>query len=171
MHAMGSGSVDLAALPMLVLPVMAAGAALAREKRSARAATAGGGWLWVLGAAAVVAAVVHAIVAPEQFGESVLYGTFFLVTTVAGLGYAVAVLTTPTRPLLVTGLVANAGIVALWLFTRVVEVPVGPSAGEREAFGALDVVASGAELLCVVAAVSLLRAAASRQVSAQPAQC
>jgi hypothetical protein len=113
--------------------------------------------VWVLAAATLVAAVVHAIVAPEHFGESALYGTFFLATTVAGLAYAVVVLAKPVWPVLIAGVVANIAIVALWLFTRLIEVPVGPGAGEKEAFGVLDVVASSAELMCVVAAISLLR--------------
>ena len=83
---------------MLLLPLVAAGIALARERRSSgRAATSRAGWLWVLATASVVAAVVHAMVAPEHFGESGLYGTFFVATTVAGLAYAVAVLAKPVR--------------------------------------------------------------------------
>ena len=144
---------------MLLLPLLAAGIALARERRSSgRAATSRAGWLWVLATASVVAAVVHATVAPEHFAESALYGTFFLATTVAGFAYAVLVLAKPSRPVLLVGVAANAAIVALWLITRLVEVPVGPGAGEREAFGVMDVVASSAEVLCVVAAMTLLRA-------------
>jgi len=125
----------------------------------------------VLALASVVAAVVHAMIIREHFAESALYGSFFLGTAVAGLGYAVVVLLRETRPVLLVGLVANASIVALWLFTQLVEVPVGPGMGKTEAFGRLDVIASGAEVLCVVAAISLLRATSSRQVPAQPPQC
>ena len=110
----------------------------------------------ILALASVAAAVVHAMVAPEHLRESVLYGAFFLGTTAAGLGYAAVVLTRPTTPVLVTGLVANVSVIALWLFTRLVEVPVGPMAGETEAFGRLDVMASSAELLCVLACAACL---------------
>jgi hypothetical protein len=109
--------------------------------------------------ASVVAAIVHGAVAPEHFEESPIYGGFFLATTVAGLGYAVWVLSRPARWLYAAAIVANASIVALWLTTRLVEVPVGPGAGETEPFGSLDIIASSAEALCVVAAVVLLRTA------------
>ena len=172
MHAMGSAG-HLAHLPMLVVPALAGGAALARERRlvtPALSEPARGRWLWLLVTASAVAAVVHAMVAPEHFEESPLYGGFFLATTVAGLGYAVWVLSRPARWLYVAAVVANVAIVALWLTTRLVEVPVGPGAGETEPFGRLDVIASSAELLCVVAAVVLLLASRSRQVRVQPAQ-
>lgn len=143
--------------------------ALRTARRSpARPASA---WLRALALASVVAAVVHAMVIREHFGESALYGSFFLGAAIAGLAYAVVVLLRATRPVLLVGLVANASIVALWLFTRLVEVPVGPGMGERETFGGLDVIAGGAEAFCVVAAIRLLRATSSRQVPAQPPQC
>jgi hypothetical protein len=165
MHAMGSTLGDVAqGLPLLLLPMIAAAVALTRETRPSRVRTPRVAWLWALSAASVVAAVVHAVVAPEHFGESALYGAFFLATTVFGLGYAVAVLAKPSRSLLLAGAAANLSIVVLWLFTRLVEVPIGPGAGEKEAFGVLDMVASSAELLCVVAAVSLLRGVTSRPV-------
>jgi hypothetical protein len=115
-------------------------------------------WLWLLVIATLAAAVVHAWVAPEHFEESPLYGGFFLATTVAGLGYAAWVLSRPARWLYAAAVVANVAIVALWLMTRLVEVPVGPGAGETEPFGTLDIVASSAEVLCVVAGIALLRA-------------
>ena len=127
------------------------------------------GWLVLLVVATLVAAVVHAMVAPEHFQESSLYGGFFLFTTVAGLGYAVWVLTRPARWLYAAAVVANVAIVALWLTTRLIEVPVGPGAGETEQFGRLDIIASSAEVLCVIAAVALLRRS-SRQVPAEPSQ-
>ena len=159
---MGSGA-QLSHLPMLLVPALAGGAALARERTRAAASTrAGQSWLWLLVSASVVAAIVHGAVAPEHFEESPLYGGFFLATTVAGLGYAVWVLTRPARWLYAAAVGANVSIVALWLTTRLVEVPLGPGAGETEPFGRLDIIASSAEVLCVVAAVALLRKATRR---------
>jgi hypothetical protein len=110
----------------------------------------------VVAVASTVAAVVHVLVAPEHFAESRLYGWFFVATAAAGFGYAVWVLVRPSRWLLRTGVVANAAIVSLWLFTRLVAVPVGPGAGETEPFGALDVLASSAEVVVVLAALLAL---------------
>src|SRR5438309_7575091 len=84
--------------------------------------------LWLLVLATLVAAVVHAQVAPEHFKESPLYGSFFLGTAVAGLGYAVWVLSRPARWLYAAAVAANVSILALWLFTRLIAVPVGPGA-------------------------------------------
>ncbi|MBV9486142.1 MAG: hypothetical protein JO246_08820 [Frankiaceae bacterium] len=104
----------------------------------------------------VAAAGVHFTVAPEHFDESALYGTFFLVTATAQVAYAVLLLVRPSRPLLAVGWLANALVVGLWLVTRLVAIPLGPAAGEREAFSGLDVLASSFELLFLVAASILI---------------
>jgi len=148
-----------ATAPGLATPIAATAVAPVRRR-----------WMWLLVLATVVAAVVHGMVAPEHFQESSLYGGFFLATTVAGLGYAAWVLSRPARWLYTAAVIANISMVALWLTTRLIEVPVGPGAGETEPFGALDLVASSAEVLCVIAAVTLLRGSRSRQVAAQPAK-
>lgn len=111
---------------------------------------------FAVSAASLVAAVVHALVAPEHFAESPLYGWFFVTTAVAGAGYAVAVVVRPSRRLLLSGAAANAAIVGLWLITRLVAVPLGPGAGETEPFGAADLIASAAELVAVAAAALAL---------------
>jgi hypothetical protein len=156
-------------LPMVVVPVVAAVAALVydrrRRLRAAETGAAGAApvsgdqtaWLYLLAGTSFVAAVIHAVVCPEHFQEYWAFGTFFLATAVAGMAYAVWVLARPARWLFAAGVVANLGIVLLWLTTRLVEVPIGPDAGETEAFGTLDIVASSAEMLAFVAAVVLLR--------------
>jgi hypothetical protein len=114
------------------------------------------------------AAAVHAVVMPEHFDESTLYGCFFLVTAIAQFGYAGLILWRPSRALLAAGLVANVAVVGLWLMTRLVAIPLGPAAGSREHFGGLDVLASSFEALFVVlAAVLVVRgvsAARSRRI-------
>lgn len=165
-HGMSGTLTDL---PMLVVPVVAAAAALVYERRRQQrhavtgAASAapvtrrGSGWLYVLAVASFVAGVVHAVVCPEHFQEYWVFGAFFLATAVAGIGYAVWVLARPARWLLRAGVVANVGIVALWLSTRLIGLPLGPDAGQTEAFGVMDLVASSAEICAAVAAVMLLR--------------
>jgi hypothetical protein len=85
----------LSGLPLLLLPALAGGAAVVRDRRPAAPPL-----LVLLAAATVVAAVVHVWVAPEHFAESALYGTFFVATAVAGIGYAALVLARPTRGVL-----------------------------------------------------------------------
>lgn len=118
-------------------------------------------WVTVTAVAAVGAAAVHYVVMPTHFAEAALYGTFFLLAATAQLGYAVLLLLRPSRPLLVVGVAGNLAMVSLWLFTRVVTIPVGPAAGSTEAFGGLDVLASTFELIFVVAGVIALAARAA----------
>ena len=141
----------LSGLPLLLVPVLAGGAAVLRDRRPDASPV-----LVLLAAASLIAAVVHVWVAPEHFAESALYGAFFVATAVAGAVFAAWVIVRPTRALLLAGVVGNAAIVVLWLVTRLVAVPLGPGAGETEPFGALDVLASGAELVALGACVAAL---------------
>lgn len=108
-------------------------------------------------AASFGAALVHAWVMPSHFAESALYGAFFLVAALGQIGYGVVVLTRPLRGVFAVGAVANSAVVALWLVTRLVAIPLGPAAGTRESFGALDVLASMFELAVVIGALHALR--------------
>jgi hypothetical protein len=103
------------------------------------------------------AAGVHAVVMPEHFEESWLYGTFFLVAALAQLSYSAWLLVRPSRELLIVGLAGNLSIVVLWLVTRTVGIPLGPAAGTTEEFGGLDMLAAFFELATALGAVLLLR--------------
>lgn len=107
--------------------------------------------------AGVAAALIHVRVVPEHMEESALYGAFFAATAVAQFACAWVLLTRWSRralPLVVAG---NAALVALWLVTRLVAVPLGPAAGTAEPFGTLDVAASLLETLLVVACLVAVR--------------
>lgn len=150
-------------LPMLALPVAAAVAAFWRDRGRTSLP------LLAAALATALAAAVHALVIPEHFGESALYGTFFVVLSVTEFAWSVVVVLSPRGWLLRAGAVGNAATVALWLFTRLVEVPVGPGAGETEAFGLLDILASVAEVGAVVAVVAVItRAGYVRPVVSRP---
>jgi hypothetical protein len=112
--------------------------------------------LTVAALCSAAAAGVHYVVMPDHFHESVLYGLFFLVTATAQVGYSVLLIAKPTRPLVAVGVIANAAVVGVWLVTRLVGIPLGPGAGETEAFGALDILASSFEVLFVITATALL---------------
>jgi len=107
-------------------------------------------------AASVVAALIHLRVMPEHFRESWMYGTFFLGSALAQLGFTAWLLLRPSRALLRLGIGGNTAIVALWLVTRTVGVPLGPGQGQTEAVGALDVFCSACEAVLVVAALVAL---------------
>lgn len=107
-------------------------------------------------AATIGAAAVHLVVMPTHFEESTLYGVFFAVTASVQLLWAAYLAWRPSAPALLVGAVGNLGLVGLWLFTRLVEIPLGPGAGQSEEFGGLDVLASGFELFMAVAAITLV---------------
>ena len=106
--------------------------------------------------AGTAAAGVHYTVMPAHFNESALYGSFFLVAATAQLVYSVLLLCRPSRPLIAAGLAGNAAILLLWLLTRTIAIPLGPAAGETEAFGGLDILAAAFEIVFVAGACGLL---------------
>jgi hypothetical protein len=84
---------------------------------------------------------------PEHFEEWWGYGAFFLVSAIFQGAYAPALVRWPRPWIFYLGIAANLGVVVLWLVTRTVGIPFfGPHAGEVEAVGALDLVATAAEV-------------------------
>jgi hypothetical protein len=116
---------------------------------------------WLAGAAgaAVLSAAVHLSVTGEHFGESALYGGFFLVLAAAQLAWGVRLLLRPSRAWLSAGAAASVLVALLWLATRTIGMPVGPAAGEIEDVGVLDVVASVAEVAVAACALAAFRVA------------
>jgi len=111
--------------------------------------------------ASVGAAAVHLRVLPEHAAESAWYGAFFAAAALGQLGVtALLVRRAVSRRFVALCAMGNVAVIALWLFTRLVAVPLGPSSGSREAFGALDIVASALE---AVVAAGCLRALAPRR--------
>jgi hypothetical protein len=112
--------------------------------------------LWVVALSGVAASGLHLRVMPEHFKESALYGSFFLVSAVLQIVFSGWLLARPARVLLAIGAVGNLTVALLWLFTRTVEIPLGPAAGAREPFGVLDVTCSSLEFLLAAAALIIL---------------
>jgi hypothetical protein len=114
--------------------------------------------LWVAAAASAGAAGIHLRVLPEHAAESAWYGAFFAGAAAAQLAGAAVLVARRSRALVMCVAAGNAAIVALWLVTRLVTIPLGPSAGTVESFGVLDVTAGVLESVIVVAAlVAVLR--------------
>jgi hypothetical protein len=102
------------------------------------------------------AAVIHFAVIAQHFDEWWLSGIFFVGVALFQLAWAVAVVLRPSRRLYLAGAVVNALIVLTWIVSRTTGIPVGPGAGEPEAVGLPDVLATACEVLLVVAALALL---------------
>jgi hypothetical protein len=108
----------------------------------------------------VAAAVIHVWVMPEHFEEWWGYGLFFLIAAIAQALYAIVILRAPTPTLLRVGIIGNVAIIALWVVTRTIGIPVfGPHAGEIEAIGAIDVASKVVEVLLIVVLGVILRSA------------
>lgn len=115
--------------------------------------------LYMAAALSVVAALIHLWVAPEHFREWWGYGVFFLVAASAQVIYAPLVLRWPSRMVLLAGILGNLAVVALYLLTRTVGIPMfGPEAGEVEGFGFVDVCATASEVgIAAALGAALLR--------------
>jgi hypothetical protein len=101
-------------------------------------------------------AAIHASVSAEHFREAFIFGVFFLAASTAQAGWAVLVISRPSRSVLVVGAAGNAVVIILWTLTRTVGVPVGPEPWRPETIGALDVIATLLELAIVIGAAKLL---------------
>jgi hypothetical protein len=77
------------------------------------------------------------------------------------LGWAALVLLRPSRSALVLGASANAAFVTLWVISRTVGVPIGPVHWVPEPVGAVDVIATVAESVIVLAASCVVLGARS----------
>lgn len=104
------------------------------------------GLAWLTAASALI----HAIVVPEHLREWGPEGVFFAMTAAAQLAWAVAIYRGAGRRVLLIGVTGNLALVSIWLCSRAIGVPIGPHAGEIEAVGALDVVATFGEIASLV---------------------
>jgi hypothetical protein len=110
-----------------------------------------------LGVASLGAAVIHAAVIGEHFALDAMQGTFFLVAMGCQAAWAMAVIASPRRWVLMAGIAGNLGIVAVWIISRTVGIPL-VAAGEPEAASMLDLVATACEVVVVAGCTILLYA-------------
>jgi hypothetical protein len=76
------------------------------------------------------AGAIHAIAAIDHFSHWWLYGAFFLVLAYGQVLWGVALLRkAPSDRVLRLGAYANLAIVAVWLYSRTIGVPLGPQSG------------------------------------------
>jgi hypothetical protein len=91
----------------------------------------------------LAAGAIHAIAMVDHFSHWWLYGVFFLALTYGQVLWGIALLRKPaTDRNLRIGAYANLAIVAVWLYSRTIGVPIGPQAGRPEAVGIMDVAAT-----------------------------
>lgn len=116
-------------------------------------------WRYSAAGFSAVAGIIHAYFMSEHFEAWVGYGGFFLVATVCQLllSHILAATRPVRREVLWAGILGNAAIIALWIVTRTLGIPLGPEAGMVEEIGALDRTSKIAELVVIVCLAVLLR--------------
>ena len=134
-------------------------------------------WLcYVAAGLSIAGGVIHGIVTPEHFEEWWGYGLFFLISTIAQIGYGVFLLWRPWTRLLndkgasnaedtnrtviycIVGIVGNLLIIGLWILTRTIGVPdLGPAAGEIEEVTLLSLASKVIEVGLIACLLLIIR--------------
>ena len=110
----------------------------------------------LIGLASAGAGIIHLMVVQEHLEEFTPFGIGFLVLGLFQLVWAVTVMVKANPPILAVGLVVSALTIGAWILSRTVGLPIGPEAGEPEAIGMLDVMATVLEGVIVLGAAYLL---------------
>jgi hypothetical protein len=97
----------------------------------------------------VAAAVVHASVVPTHLHEYGPFGVLFLIAATLQAGWAWRAWADPGRGVLVGGCALSLVLVAVWVWSRTVGLPIGPERWTPESAGPLDVQATVDEFLVV----------------------
>jgi integral membrane sensor domain MASE1 len=110
------------------------------------------------GALSAVAGLIHVQATVDHAGEYWLFGVLFGAVALAQIGLAVALWRTRAPDgVLVASAVVTLGVVAVWLVSRTVGLPVGPSAGTAENVGVSDAIAALTELVFVSLVSAIVR--------------
>lgn len=105
----------------------------------------------------LASAGIHFAVMGDHFNEYFLFGLFFSVVAWLQALWALGVVVAPTRALLIAGLIGNAVVAVVWLFSRTSGLPIGPEAGTPEPVSFLDVLSTVLEVGIVIVIAALLR--------------
>lgn len=127
--------------------------------------------LWA-GGLSIAAGLLHMLVIEEHLAEWWGYGVFFMLAMLAQGVYGFAIVGTQVmegKPIsehwrpstrkawYVAGIVGNAFLVVLYVFSRAVAIPAGPAAGETEAVTPFGVFVKLVEVALVVVLLLLYR--------------
>jgi len=109
-----------------------------------------------LAVVSLATAGIHFAVMGDHFQEYVWFGIFFAVVAWFQALWALGVVVSPTRSLLLTGAIVNALVVVVWLISRTIGLPIGPDPGIAEPAAFLDVLSTVLEVLIVASIATLL---------------
>ncbi|MEO6714193.1 MAG: hypothetical protein ABIM89_12295 [Mycobacteriales bacterium] len=106
----------------------------------------------------LTAGVVHAIATVDHFSHYWLYGVFFMVVTYGQVLWGIALWRNrASARALRIGAYANVAIVAVWVLSRTVGVPIGPYTWDAEPIGLADAAATIDQLLLAAYVTVVLR--------------
>jgi hypothetical protein len=110
------------------------------------------------GALSAVAGLIHVKATVDHAGQYWLFGVLFGAVACAQIAVAVALwrIRVPDD-VLVAGAAVTIGVVAVWLVSRTVGLPIGPTAGEAEAIGVSDAFATMIELVFIAVVCLIVR--------------
>jgi hypothetical protein len=94
-------------------------------------------------------AAIHFAVAPEHLRTYLPYGVLFIAVGLAQAGLAVLILLRPSPALLLGGAALSLGVIAVWLVSRMVGLPIGPIPWRPEAVGLPDILSTLMEWITV----------------------
>lgn len=113
------------------------------------------------------AGFIHAAAGPEHVKEWWAYGLFFYGSAVAQVSFGLLLITQGIEGwggwvavrgwVYAAGVMGNLAIIALWVVTRTIGVPVGPEAFEPEGLGVVDLSSKAIEF-ALVAVLMVLHA-------------
>jgi hypothetical protein len=103
----------------------------------------------------VAAGLIHVAVVPEHLGEAWYLGAFFIVVAALQILSTIPLVLRSSGPTYAAFAVLNGAIVAIWIVSRTVGVPIAPHAWTPEPIGSLDLAATAFEVLVVAGSLAL----------------
>ncbi len=106
----------------------------------------------------IVAGLIHAIAMIDHFDHWWAYGVFFLLLTYGQVLWGAVLLRRGVGDrALIAGALANAAIVAVWVCSRTIGMPLGPEAGSPEPLGTMDVAVTLDEVVLIAYVSAVVR--------------
>ena len=101
------------------------------------------------------AASIHFAVSADHFSESWLHGAFFVAVGWLQVAWALTVLFRPSRIVYGVGAFLSVSLIAVWIVSRTVGMPIGPGASDVEPVAFADSLCAAFEAAIVVAVAVL----------------
>jgi uncharacterized membrane protein len=115
--------------------------------------------LLLIAAVAVTGALIHIGAAVDHFSQFPLYTLVFLLLASVQIGWAAMLVRHPSERMLQFGCAFNLAVIALWIASRTIGVPIAPRAWVPETVGVADLIETVGEGVIVIALLSLMTSA------------